>query len=99
MTSDEEKHLRFQMKRIQKETMFLSSIITSENHPLYKELVEAGPSIIPVLLEDMREHPSLLWISALEELTGVNPVLEKDRGRVVKTSDRWVDWGIERNLL
>lgn len=64
------------------------------NHPAYREIIRLGPAAIPLLLHDLetkRRH----WFVALEEITGVNPVPEGDRGVIDKMAEAWLRWGKE----
>lgn len=79
------------------DTRYLSSISQMIAHPAYRRIVELGPAVVPLLLEDLRREPDH-WFAALREITGENPVPPDDRGNVAAMAEAWVRWG-ERELL
>jgi len=44
------------------------------------------------MLHDLDAQPSL-WVWALPEITGANPVSPADGGNIRKMSDAWLEWG------
>ena len=73
------------------ETGGQSSISRKANHPAYQQIIELGPDVIPLMIEDMREQPNH-WFVALRALTGVNPVPLESAGRMQAMRKAWVDW-------
>ena len=47
------------------------------------------------MLRDLAQRPRL-WVWALPEITGVDPVPPGDRGNIVNMSEAWLAWGRER---
>lgn len=77
------------------ETAFVSSmteIIANQN---YREIVELGPLVIPILLHEMEVNPNH-WSPALRELTGANPVKYHHQGEMDRIAQDWVEWGEEQ---
>ena len=87
----EEKLFRELSKRWSEATGFYSRVDRKVNHPLYREIIEIGPSVIPCLLRDMRDNPGY-WSDALVELTGEDPVPD-DAETLDAIAVAWVDWG------
>jgi hypothetical protein len=63
-------------------------------HPAFREIISMGEAVVPLMLRDLQERPRL-WVWALPEITGVDPVPEDYAGNITKMSDAWVHWGKE----
>jgi hypothetical protein len=50
-----------------------------------------------LLLRDLAASPGL-WVWALPEITGEDPVPASDRGNVRKMSEAWVNWGRQKGI-
>lgn len=61
-------------------------------HPAFRQLVGLGLAVVPLLLRDLEERPRL-WVWALPEITGENPVPPGDGGRIAKMTEAWLAWG------
>ena len=81
--------------RWQKETFFHSNSALKIAHPAFQEIVNMGPSIVPLILERMRSQGGH-WFEALQQLTGARPVPPESRGRIKEMTQAWLEWG-ERN--
>lgn len=77
------------------ETQFLSDAGKITNHPAFREIIGLGPEVVPLMLRDLESQPSL-WVWALPEITGENPVPLSDGGNIRKMSDAWLEWGREK---
>src|SRR4051794_3184517 len=53
------------------------------NHPAFQEIIRLGPAVVPFLLRDLEKQPRL-WVWALPDITGVDPVPASDRGNIAK---------------
>ena len=78
------------------ETGHLSDMGKATAHPIYRALIALGPRVIPFMLRDLQSEKPDHWFAALEEITGENPIVEEDRGRVRKMADSWIKWGAQR---
>jgi hypothetical protein len=76
------------------ETAHLSSSSKIVAHPAFREIVGLGEAVIPFLLRDLEERPRL-WVWALAEITGADPVPPEDRGDIARMRDAWLHWGKE----
>lgn len=62
------------------------------NHPAFREIVSMGDAVVPLMLRDLEERPGL-WVWALPEITGADPVSPGDGGKIAKMSAAWLGWG------
>lgn len=56
----------------------------------YKEIINMGINIIPFLIEDLRNKKYYSWVSALYELTNINPY--KGAKCSQDFVDSWINW-------
>jgi hypothetical protein len=78
--------------RWKRETEFCSSRTKMVEHPAYQEIIGIGRAALPLILEELRADPRY-WFSALQAITGEDPVPKEDRGSVRKMADAWLRWG------
>ncbi len=81
-----------------RDTMCVSSLTDMVNHPAYRQIIQLGPEVVPVLLESLREQPDH-WYEALSEITGENPVPPEHRGYIGLMAEDWIAWGRAKGLL
>jgi hypothetical protein len=62
------------------------------NHPAFQEIIHLGTPVVPLMLQDLEKRPRL-WVWALPEITGADPVPASDRGDISKMSEAWLRWG------
>lgn len=74
------------------ETGYLSSDTEIVGHPAFREIVSMGEAVVPLMMKDLAERASL-WVWALPEITGADPVPASDRGNIRKMSQAWLRWG------
>jgi hypothetical protein len=75
-----------------RETWHLSSATRMAEHPAYREIIALGPAVVPLLLGELARQPDH-WFSALQAITGANPVDPADRGRIDRMAAAWLAWG------
>jgi hypothetical protein len=80
------------------DTEFLSDAGKIINHPAFRAIIALGEDVVPLMLHDLEREPSL-WVWALPEITGDNPVPPGDGGNIRKMSDAWLKWGREKSLI
>jgi len=68
------------------------------SRPSYRAIINLGPDVVPIILEELQHRPDH-WFIALQELTSDNPVPEEDAGDIVKMSEAWVNWGKQHGVL
>ncbi len=76
------------------ETRSASSFSKIIGHPAYRAIIDLGPNVIPLILQDMEQEPKH-WSPALRELTGANPVPPKNAGQVSLIAADWIAWARE----
>jgi hypothetical protein len=79
------------------DTAFLSDAGRIIGHPAFREIVALGDDVVPFLLRDLETAPGL-WVWALPEITGVDPVPPPDRGNIRKMSEAWVKWARQKGI-
>lgn len=87
--------LKFQWEA---ETAMMSSITEIAMHPSYQQIIGMGPVVVPLILSEI-EKKSGHWFWALKSITGEDPVLLNQRGRVKEMTQAWLRWGKEHNYL
>jgi hypothetical protein len=75
----------------EKETAYLSSFTDIVAHPAFQEIIRLGDPVVS-LLHDLEERPRL-WVWALPEITGADPVPPADAGKIARMSEAWLRWG------
>lgn len=76
----------------EQETIFLSSAAEICMHTSYQQIIGMGPVAIPLILSEMKKKPGH-WFWALQAITGEDPVLPAERGRIKKMTAAWLRWG------
>ena len=80
------------------DTKFLSSSSQIDAHPSYRQVIRMGPVVVPFILADLK-LTSRHWFTALQQLTGENPVPRESWGRIRDMADHWLAWGRARGLV
>ena len=73
------------------ETLVLSNPNLITGHWAFQEIIRMGESVIPLMLRDLEREPHL-WVWALPEITGENPVSPDDAGKIGKMGEAWLRW-------
>src|ERR1700675_740126 len=87
-----EKHFRKLEATWNADTGYLSSYTGIVEHPAFREIIRLGEPVVPLMLRDLEERPRL-WVWALPELTGADPVPPQDGGNIAKMTEAWLRWG------
>jgi len=74
------------------ETGYLSSYTDIVQHPAFREIIGMGEAVVPLMLRDLEGRPRL-WVWALPEITGADPVPAAEGGNIAKMSEAWLHWG------
>lgn len=77
---------------IERDCAHLSSLNEMERHPCYRYLVSMGWSVLPLVLEHIKNDTSIWWFSILHEITNANPVKEEHEGVVKMMAHDWLEW-------
>jgi hypothetical protein len=76
----------------EKDVAGLSSTAQMSQHSAYQEIISMGTQIVSLLLSELKRNP-VYWLSALNAITGENPIKPEQRGRVKQMASAWIDWG------
>jgi hypothetical protein len=76
------------------EVGYSSSSTVQRSHPAFQEIIALGEAVVPLMLRDLQESPRL-WVWALPQITGADPVPASDHGNIAKMSEAWLRWGRE----
>src|SRR5947209_301908 len=77
------------------DTYVLSSHTRIVSHPAFRAIVGLGEAVVPLMLADLEQRPRL-WVWALPEITGADPVAPEDAGKIDRMSEAWLRWGHEK---
>ncbi len=79
-------------KRWESEVEGYSSTTQISDHPAYQEIISMGTQVVPLLLKELKNNP-IFWLSALNEITGINPIKPEQRGKIKQMAQAWLEWG------
>lgn len=89
-----EEQAKDHLQRYLEDTAHLSSVRDSREHPSYKKLKEAGETILPVLLRELKDKELGVGLFGLLcDITNANPVDAEHRGHIPSVRDDWLEWG------
>lgn len=82
------------------ETLVLSDPGKIMDHPAMRAIIALGEDVVPLILRDLQDKPSLL-VWALPELTGENLAPPRIEGGFLKWNvdtqvEAWLRWGREK---
>ncbi|HDY67966.1 MAG TPA: hypothetical protein ENH85_09265 [Candidatus Scalindua sp.] len=80
------------------DTAILSSITEIAMHPAYQQIIGMGRNTIPLILAELKERPGH-WFWALKSITGEDPVLPEQRGRIKEMTKAWLNWGRDKGYI
>lgn len=87
-----EKRFALLVKEWKSRQGFMSSVARMVNHPAYQEIIRMGDVAIPFLLAELEREPDH-WFTALQTITGENPVQKDAAGALAKMANAWIKWG------
>ena len=80
-----------------RDNRFQSASVKIINHPAYQLITMFGQTMIPLILEDLREKKRH-WFHALRILTGYLPPKEECTN-MKKMCAAWISWGTQKQLI
>ncbi|GJL77143.1 MAG: hypothetical protein NPINA01_01320 [Nitrospinaceae bacterium] len=92
-----EKYFFFLASKWRADMAFQSSITKIVEHPAYKEIIDLGCDVVPLLLKELKERPDH-WFVALKRITGKNPVSADQRGNFDQMAQAWLKWGEDNGI-
>jgi hypothetical protein len=76
----------------------VSSLTQILSHPAYQSIIDLGKRgepVVPLILRDLDKNRGY-WGTALQCLTGENPVAAKHIGNPTRVREDWLEWGRRR---
>jgi hypothetical protein len=64
----------------------------------YLKIIALGKKAVPLILTELQGAP-MPWFTALQAITGENPVDANSAGDFRRMADSWLQWGRERGLI
>jgi hypothetical protein len=74
------------------DTAYLSDLTHVCNHWAYQQIIAMGWPVVPLILRELEANPDY-WFSALQRITGENPVPAPARGQLKEMASAWLEWG------
>ncbi len=81
-----------------RETGMHSSISKKLSHPAYQSIIAMGPSVIPLILDELKCRPGF-WFEALKLLSGEDPAANVSNNDFDSTASAWLAWGKAKGHL
>lgn len=79
------------LERWQVDMAFDSLPDEMKGHESFREVVQQGSKVVPLIAARLRRSPSFLFL-ALEEILGEDPVPEEAYGNLQATVSSWLQW-------
>lgn len=76
----------------------VSSVTDAAMHPAYQQIIGMGPAVVALVLEELERVPDH-WFWALKAITGEDPTVPEQRGRLGEMRRAWLDWGRKKGFL
>lgn len=67
--------------------------------PSYLRIIGLGELALPLILQELADHPAEQWFVALQSIARIDPVRTEDRGRRPRMREAWLAWGREIGLI
>src|SRR5437762_5189984 len=77
------------------DTLVLSDPGKIMGHPAMRAIIAMGEDVVPIILRDLRDEPSLL-VWALPKIVGVNPPFDGNNDKMIEA---WLLWGRDKGLI
>ncbi len=84
------------VKQWRRDTRHISSLAKMASHPAYRRIMGMGRDVLPLLLNELRQHPDH-WLIALNAITGEDPAPQG--ATFDEAVSAWLSWGREKGLL
>jgi hypothetical protein len=91
----EENRFQSLLKKCEESARFVSDLDIICSRPEFREIVEIGEDAVPLILDEIERSPNIFLLSALEEITGEDPISPEDYGDVEKMVASWLSWANE----
>lgn len=84
-------------KEWKRKVEFISSPREMSATDEYRQIVDMGRPVVPLILREMEQHPHF-WFEALSEITKEDPIPPEIYGDVPAMCKAWLDWGREHGI-
>lgn len=78
------------------ETVYLSQIRDMVEHPAFKEIVDMGDVVVPLIIKELYRQPDFLFLALNILRPGEARVPPAAAGKIDENVDAWLSWA-ERN--
>jgi len=82
----------------QQDTKYASFDIEIVSHPSYLGIIRMGDAVIPLILAELKKQPHQ-WFSALNAITGEDPIEPEQWGKSREMIEAWLDWGKRNDYI
>jgi len=76
----------------------ISSLTAMTRHPKYREIIDLGWKVVPLMLDDLQRNRGF-WFLALNEITGIRPFDPRDAGNTKRMTEAWLKWGKFKRII
>ena len=66
-------------------------------HPAYQRIIGLGKDAVKLIVAELRREPDH-WFWALKAITGEDPVVAADHGKIDRMTAAWLKWAAQRGL-
>lgn len=80
----------------EEQTLFSSNMTEITSNSAYLSIIALGKDVIPLIIANLRNEENH-WFSALEALTGVNPIKKEHKGIFNLMKSDWLEWA-DKNM-
>lgn len=96
----EEDFQKFQnlAERWKGETFITSAYSEIVSNLSYLEIIKMGKKVLPYIFQDLKSE-SAFWFSALQDMTGCDPVKPSHSGIIKLMKEDWLKWGEEHGYM
>ena len=77
---------------------FISSTTQILKHKAFREIVNMGSDVVPLIFDEIQNNPSFLFV-ALNEITGDNPIKKQNSGKIRRMIEDWIEWGKKKEYI
>lgn len=81
-----------------KDTIVMSSPTDMFSNESYLQIIGMGKKALPFIFSELKKEPNH-WFVALKSITGIDPVLQENRGDILKMTEVWLAWGKENHYI
>ena len=92
-----ETRFRALVEQWHRDTDQLSDLHEVLNHPAYQQIINMGPPVVPLVLQELLPENGL-WATALKSITGEDPV-PPEATTLSQVREAWMEYGRRHRFL